>query len=183
MCSVRACVYIDASGQSSDTPAAPNAWMARSITVVASRAATDLDGGDLDPAPFAPTVSISHAAFIVSRRACSISMRDSAISAWIVPWSAIGWPNATRCCVRSHISRSAFSAMPMARMQWWIRPGPRRACAIANPPPSSPRRYSAGMRTSSKRVSQWPPPASWPNTGSERTTVTPGVSKGTSTML
>ena len=28
-------------------------------------------------APFTPTVSISHAAFIVSRRACSISMRDS----------------------------------------------------------------------------------------------------------
>ena len=35
----------------------------------------------------------------------------------------MGLPNATRCWVRSHMSRSAFSAMPMARMQWWIRPG------------------------------------------------------------
>ena len=55
--------------------------------------------------------------------------------------------------------------MPIARMQWWMRPGPSRACAIAKPPPSSPRRYSAGTRTSSKSVSQCPPPASWPNTG------------------
>ena len=36
-----------------------------------------------------------------------------------------------------------------------------------------------GTRTSSNSVSQWPPPASWPNTGSARTTVTPGVSIGT----
>ncbi len=81
-------------------------------------------------------------------------MRDSAIWAWIVPWSASGLPNATRCWVRSHMRRNAFSAMPMARMQWWIRPGPSRACAIAKPPPSSPSRNSFGMRTSSNSVSQ-----------------------------
>ena len=43
-----------------------------------------------------PTVSIRCAAFIVSSRACSISMRDSAMSARIVPCSASGFPNATR---------------------------------------------------------------------------------------
>ena len=33
-------------------------------------------------------------------------------------------------------------------------PGPRRACAIAKPPPSSPSRFSAGTRTFSNSVSQ-----------------------------
>ena len=32
-----------------------------------------------------PTVSISHAAFSVSRRTISISMRDSAIQSWTLP--------------------------------------------------------------------------------------------------
>ena len=31
-------------------------------------------------------------------------------------------------------------------MQWWIRPGPRRAWASANPAPSSPRMLVAGTR-------------------------------------
>ena len=34
------------------------------------------------------------------------------------------------------------------RMQWWIRPGPSRAWAIAKPSPSSPIRLLAGTRTS-----------------------------------
>ena len=34
--------------------------------------------------------------------------------------------------------------MPISRMQWWIRPGPSRAWAIAKPPPSSPIRFAAG---------------------------------------
>ena len=46
-CSVRACAYIDASGQSSVTPAPPKSWMARSITSVATRAADHLDRRDL----------------------------------------------------------------------------------------------------------------------------------------
>ena len=55
-------------------------------------------------APFLPTVSMSQAAFIVSRRACSISMRLSAMRSWTTPWSASGLPNATRPCARSHIN-------------------------------------------------------------------------------
>ena len=47
-------------------------------------------------APLLPTVSISHAAFSVSRRACSISMRQSAIHSWITPCSASVLPKVTR---------------------------------------------------------------------------------------
>lgn len=32
--------------------------------------------------------------------------------------------------------------MPISRMQWWMRPGPSRAWAMAKPPPSSPTRFS-----------------------------------------
>jgi len=39
----------------------------------------------------------------------------------------IGLPNASRLRPRSTISCSAFSAAPMDRMQWWMRPGPRRS--------------------------------------------------------
>ena len=37
-------------------------------------------------------------------------------------------PNALRVVTRSTISPSARSAMPIARMQWWILPGPSRPC-------------------------------------------------------
>ena len=157
--------------------------MARSMTVVARRAATTLIAPISKRALFFPTVSISHAAFIVRSRACSIAMRDSAMRSWITPWSARCLPNVTRICARLHMSSSASSAMPIARMQWWMRPGPSRACAIAKPPPSSPSTYSFGIRTFSYSVSQWPMPWSRPNTGIDRTMVTPGVSSGMSTML
>jgi hypothetical protein len=68
-------------------------------------------------APFAPTVSISQAVFRVSRRACSMDIRDSAMCACTVPCWAIGLPNATRDTARLHISSSARSDIPMARMQ------------------------------------------------------------------
>jgi hypothetical protein len=48
---------------------------------------------------------------------------------------------------RSTISASARSATPIARMQWWMRPGPSRAWAIAKPMPSSASRFDAGTRT------------------------------------
>ena len=60
----------------------------------------------------------------------------SATCSRTTPCSASGCPNATRSSARRHISSSARSAMPIRRMQWWIRPGPSRACAIANPSPS-----------------------------------------------
>ncbi len=75
----------------------------------------------------------------------------------------------------------ARSAIPISRMQWWMRPGPSRACAMANPPPSSPTRFAAGTRTSWKTTSAWPPCewSSYPYTRIARRTSTPGVSRGT----
>ena len=83
-------------------------------------------------------------------------MRESAIASRTVPCSASGRPKATRDLARSTISASARSAMPMARMQWWMRPGPRRAWAIMKPSPSPARMLLAGTRTSVNRSSEWP---------------------------
>ena len=67
-------------------------------------------------------------------------------------------------------------------MQWWMRPGPNRACAIANPSPSPPRRFVAGTRTPSKVISACPSRSWNPNTVVDRCTRTPGMSMGTSTI-
>ncbi len=79
-------------------------------------------------------------------------MRDSATHSWIEPWSASGPPNATRLLARSTIICRARSAWPMERMQWWMRPGPRRAWAIMNPSPSVARMLVTGTRTSSNSI-------------------------------
>ena len=79
----------------------------------------------------------------------SISMRDSAIQSCTSPFWATSVPNVVRCSARLTISSSAYSAAPIERMQWWMRPGPRRAWEMAKPPPSSPSRFSTGTRTSS----------------------------------
>ena len=60
-------------------------------------------------------------------------MRDLAMKSWTNCFSASGPPNASRSCARRHISSNARSAEPIARMQWWMRPGPSRSCAIAKP--------------------------------------------------
>ena len=59
-----------------------------------------------------------------------------------------------------------------------MRPGPRRACAIANPLPSSSSRFDTGTRTLSNVISQCPCWSCQPNTGSDRSIDTPGVSTG-----
>jgi hypothetical protein len=94
-------------------------------------------------------VSIFQAACSTIRRAPSISMRDLAMKSWTNCFSASGPPKASRSWARRHISSNARSAEPIARMQWWMRPGPRRSWAIANPPPWGPSRLSFGTRTSS----------------------------------
>ena len=126
-----------------------------------------------------PCWSMVHAAFWHSSRVCSISLRDLAIASRTTPCSESGLPNAIRFCTRSTISASARSAAPIARMQWWMRPGPNRAWAIANPLPSSSSRFDTGTRTLSNTISQWPCWSCQPNTGSERWMSTPGVSTGT----
>ena len=101
--------------KSCETPAAPNAWIARSITQVAVFAATTLIAEISIRAPRLPTVSISQAVFSTSRRACSISIRASAIHWRITPWSMIGLPKATRDACATIID-SARSARPIARI-------------------------------------------------------------------
>ena len=83
-------------------------------------------------------------------------MRASATQVCTTPCSDKGLPNGLRAWARRHISSRARSAAPIVRMQWWMRPGPRRAWAMANPPPSSPRRLDTGTRTSSNVMSTWP---------------------------
>ena len=131
------------------TPAAPNDCTAWSTTREASSAVSTLMAEISILAPLLPTVSISQAVFRTRRRVCSISIRASAIHWRITPWSITGLPKATRPAVRSTIIDSARSATPIARMAWWIRPGPRRAWATAKPEPSSPSSAETGTRTSS----------------------------------
>ena len=95
-----------------------------------------------------PTVSIRWAVRSTYSRAMSISMRDSAIQSWMSPFWATSVPNVGALAASARpCSSSARSATPIARMQWWMRPGPRRACEMAKPPPSSPSRLSTGTRT------------------------------------
>src|SRR5665811_2106093 len=98
-------------------------------------------------APLAPKLSISHAVLYTSNRAWSMSIRDCAISSCTTPWSDRCLPNATRDFARSTISPRARSAIPIARIAWWIRPGPSRAWAIMNPSPCAAIMFDAGTRT------------------------------------
>ena len=68
-------------------------------------------------ASFLPYVSIFQAARRVSRRACSVSIRDLAMKSWTNCFSASFEPNASREFARAHIISIARSQLPMARMQ------------------------------------------------------------------
>src|SRR2546428_184071 len=176
----RECAHIDASGSSWLTPPPPWSCMARSITPSVMLGTATLISAIAWRAALLPTVSIMCAAWSTSRRAWSISIRDCAMRSSVMSLSASGLPKATRFIARLHISSSARSATPIWRMQWWMRPGPRRPCAISKPRPSPSSMLDAGTRTFSKRTSPWPCGASsYPNTVSIRITLRPGVSRGT----
>ena len=131
-----------------------------------------------------PMVSMAFAARSTMRRHASISMRAFAMTSGFLPRRAIGRPNASRVRPRRIISSSARSAAPMERMQWWMRPGPRRTCEISNPRPSPRRMFSFGTRTLLKRMCMWPCGASSsPKTSMGPTISTPGVSLGTRIWL
>ena len=123
---------------------------------------------------------------LTSRTRClieSISALHFAIVSSIVSRFARGFPNATRLSARSHINVRARSAWPMALMQWWIRPGPNRRCAISKPLPSPHRIDSCGTLHSVNSISMWPFGASSsPKTVRGRTRRIPGVSIGTSSI-
>ena len=89
-------------------------------------------------------------------------------------------PKALRDRPRSTIKSSAFSAAPMLRMQWWMRPGPNRSCEISKPRPSPSSMLSLGTRTLLKLMCMWPCGAwSSPKTCMAPSMTTPGVSLGT----
>jgi hypothetical protein len=113
---MRATAYSSARRVSCDTPAPPCAWIARSITQVATSGAATLIAETSIRAPRLPTVSISQAVLSTSNRTCSIRIRASAIQCWTTPCSMIGRPNVDRVAVRSHIISSARSDMPIARI-------------------------------------------------------------------
>jgi hypothetical protein len=60
----------------------------------------DLDHRDLGLGGLVADLSIIHAALRVSRRACSISMRERAIQSWTIWCSAIRLPNVVRSAAR-----------------------------------------------------------------------------------
>src|SRR3954447_2055698 len=144
--SMRRLRHMIASGVSSETPSAPWTWMARSSTSITTFAATTFVIEIAWRASRLPYSSICQAAFSTIRREPSISMRDFAMKSCTNCFSASLPPNDSRVSARLHINSSARSAAPMARMQWWIRPGPRRSCATLKPLPRSPSRLPAGTR-------------------------------------
>ena len=154
--SARPAAYSCASGTSPDSPSAPCTWIARSMISAAARGTAALMAAISIRAPLGPAVSSSQAVFWTSSRSCSIVMRASAMSRRTAPCSASVRPNAVRDSARRAISSSARSLMPIARMQWCTRPGPRRLCATAKPAPAGPSRLAAGTRAPSKRSSQCP---------------------------
>ncbi len=170
-------------GSRPTTPPAPWAWMARSITRNAMFGTATLIAAISVKAPLAPWLSISQAALSVSRRACSMSMR--LVGDPLLDHALLGKRTAegdARSDPPAHRSR-ARSAAPIVRMQWWMRPGPRRAWAMANPPPSSPRRFEAGTRhVVEARARSGPPGRGSRTRAATRTTSRPGVSSGTRTI-
>ena len=103
-----------------------------------------------------PALSIMSAALRQRSRVISMSMRARAIRSSHTLWSDTRLPKATRDWSRLAIASIASSATPIVRMQWWMRPGPRRPCAISNPRPSPSSTFSTGTRTSSSTTSPWP---------------------------
>jgi hypothetical protein len=129
-------------------PSAPCTWMARSSTRSSTPATKNLMSEICSRASYSPFWSMVQAARSTIRRAASISARLSAIHACticLVPSALPGW--ICRAAARAHMSSKARSQMPIQRMQWWMRPGPSRSCAMRKPAPSLPSRLATGTRT------------------------------------
>ncbi|MNE84247.1 hypothetical protein D3C80_1811310 [compost metagenome] len=91
--------------------------MARSTTRVCMPGTSALIMAISLRAALAPISSIIQAVLSTSRRACSISIRDSAIQSPILAYWCRYLPNALRSWQRSTINSRASSAMPIERMQ------------------------------------------------------------------
>ena len=60
-------------------------------------------------------------------RIASTSMRDRDTISMFLPRLISFFPKPSRFTPRSTIISMAFSAEPIERMQWWMRPGPSRS--------------------------------------------------------
>ena len=158
---VRALTKAIASGKSSDMPAPPWTWMAKSMTAWAMLGTTTLIWLTSDSAFIGPPSSSFHAALRTSSRAWSMAMRASAIRSRLPPRSTSRLPNAVRAVPRRMASSRASSASPISRMQWWMRPGPSRPWAIAKPSPGPEMTLASGTRTSVNETSPCPIGSSW----------------------
>ena len=141
--------------KSCDTPPPPCAWIARSITNVATSAAATLIAEISTRAPRLPTVSISQAVLSTSSRACSILMRDSEIQRCTTPWSMIGRPKVERerRALAHHLERPlghpdrAHRVVDAARARGAPgRSGSRRPPRRAGSPPARGRRRRRSRR-------------------------------------
>mmetsp|Transcript_28633 Transcript_28633/g.97540 ORF Transcript_28633/g.97540 Transcript_28633/m.97540 type:complete len:223 (+) Transcript_28633:211-879(+) len=182
---MRAAAKMWTRGVSAQSPAAPwscMAWSAIRWSVAGTNALT-MERSWRVCASVLPLASMRCAASRTRWRAASMSPRARATSSSTPSRAASGLPKATRDSARAHMSESARSHWPMARMQWWMRPGPRRRWAISKPLPGSQRTESFGTRRSSKTISMWPLGASSsPKTVNGRTSRMPGASMGTRSM-
>ena len=145
-----------ASGVSWLTPAAPNACTASSMIFSAMFGAFTLIIAISALAALLPALSIRSAALRHSSRVHRSRSAPRRPAAPRCCARQIFLPNATRLCSRLHISSSASSAAPIVRMQWWMRPGPSRPCAISKPLPSPSRRLDGATRTLSSLISMCP---------------------------
>ena len=142
--------HIPASGVSSDIPSEPWTWIARSSTSMTTLAATTLIIEISRRASFLPSVSIFQAAIRVSRRACSVSIRDLATKSWTNCFSASF--DAERLARRWRAGTSSRSPARRCRSRACSggcgrgRAGPGRS---RSPAWRGPSRFASGTRQSS----------------------------------
>ena len=142
-------VHVRRAAMSSLTPAPPWTWMARSMTCSGHPGRDDLDRGDLAPGgPRADGVDQPRG---LQRQQPGLLDGHARLGDPLLDDALLGERLAERH-PRSRRARTSARApappAPIARMQWWMRPGPSRAWAMRKPPPSSAMRFAAGTRTS-----------------------------------
>src|SRR5690606_16231692 len=154
--SVRCCMYVSESGDQWLTPVAPWICMAWSMIWQHFSGTMALAIETQMRASLLPRTSMALAAFSTIIRIASMSMRARETVSMFLPRSMMRRPNASRVVARWSRRSSAFSAAPIERMQWWMRPGPSRICEISKPLPSPQRMFSFGTRTFSNFRCMWP---------------------------
>jgi hypothetical protein len=114
-------------------PAAPCIWMAWSMIWQQRSGTMAFTALTHTRASALPRVSIALAASAPSGAWPRSRCGPGEMTSMFLPRFASFLPKASRLMPRSTIISMARSAAPMERMQWWMRPGPRRTCEISKP--------------------------------------------------